>query len=323
MIKIGVIMDPPIARIRIRTDSSFGILLAAQHHGYENYYLEPQDVWLQNQEVWGRTRKITVFDDADNWFKLEEPIIQPLTNLNIVFQRKDPPFNIDYLHLTYILEIAEAHGLLVVNRSSSVRNANEKLFAARFPDLWTKTCVTSNSQLLREFVAQEKKAVFKPIDNMAGNSIFLARDDDLNLGVIIETLTDNGRRLVMAQRYIPEIENLGDKRIILIDGQPVAPAILRKQVKGDFRATVARGGGWEPAELSVREQAICQQIAPTLRELGLLFVGLDVIGGYVTEMNVTSPTGARLLDANLGVNICEQVLECAVKHWQIAKADHF
>lgn len=310
ILKIGVVMDP-IKRIRIQTDSSFGILLAAQQRNLECYYMEPQDVWLQDGIAWGRMRSITVMENGEHWFDFGEEYKKPLHELDIVFMRKDPPFDIDYLHLTYLLDMAELQGALVVNRAASVRNANEKLFAARFPRCCPKTLVTARADLLKEFIREQKKTVLKPINDMAGNSVFLVTENDLNTGVIIETLTHNGRRNIMAQQFIPEVAE-GDKRILMIDGEPISTVILRRPVSGDFRATVARGGSWIPKELTEHDRWICSQIGPTLREQGLFFVGLDVIGNYITEINVTCPTGARLLDVNLGMRICDQVLSTAI-----------
>lgn len=307
MTKLGMLMDP-IKQIHVEKDTSFAILLAAQARGWENYYLEPQSIWLQDGICWGRMQKITVQDDPVNWFQLEDPIEQPLVDLDIFFMRKDPPFTMQYVYLTYLLEQAQHQGLTVINNPVSLRDANEKLFTAWFPQCCPKTLVTSQMDLIKEFVRNEKIAIIKPLDGMGGHSVFKASAQDPNLSVIIETLTDQGRRLVMAQHFIDKIRE-GDKRILLINGEPVPFALARIPHKHDFRGNLAAGAIGEGRELTERDFWICEQVGPTLREKGLIFVGLDVIGDYLTEINVTSPTCVRELDRLFQLDIAGQLLD--------------
>ncbi len=304
---MGMLMDP-ISKIHVEKDTSFAILLAAQARGWENYYLEPHSIWLQNGMTWGRMQKITVEDNSHHWFTLEKAIEQPLVNLDIFFMRKDPPFDMNYIHSTYLLEQAERQGLRVINKPSSLRDANEKLFTAWFPQCCPKTLVTSKTDLLKEFVRQEKIAIIKPLDAMGGRSVFKASSEDVNLSVIIETLTDHGQRLVMAQQFIDKI-NEGDKRILLINGEPIPYALARIPAKNDFRGNLAAGATAEGRELTERDVWIAQQVGPTLRNKGLIFVGLDVIGDYLTEINVTSPTCARELNRLFNLDIAGQLLD--------------
>jgi glutathione synthase len=307
MIKLGMLMDP-IAGIHPEKDTSFSILLAAQARGYKNYYLSPQSIWLHSGIIWGRMHPITVVDRSQDWYQLDAPIEQPLTELDLFFMRKDPPFNMSYIHLTYLLELAQSQGLRVINDPASLRDANEKLFTAWFPQCCPHTLVTSNMELLKEFVRQEKAAVIKPLDGMGGRSVFKASAQDLNLSVIIETLTDQGRQIVMAQHFIEKIRE-GDKRILLINGNPIPYALTRIPQRHDFRGNLAVGAIAEGRELTERDQWICEQVGPTLREKGLVFVGLDVIGDYLTEINVTSPTCARELDHLFHLDIAGQLLD--------------
>ncbi len=307
MTKLGMLMDP-ITHIHVEKDTSFAILLAAQKRGWENYYLESSSIWLQDGITWGRMQKITVMDNPDHWFSLEDPIEQPLVDLDIFFMRKDPPFNMNYIHLTYLLEQAERQGLRVINKPSSLRDANEKLFTAWFPQCCPNTLVTSKMDLLKDFVRQEKIAVIKPLDAMGGRSVFKASAQDPNLSVIIETLTEHGQRLVMAQHFIEKIRE-GDKRILMINGNPVPFALARIPSGQDFRGNLAAGAKAEGRELCDRDTWICEQVGPTLREKGLFFVGLDVIGDYLTEINVTSPTCARELDKIFHLDIAGQLLD--------------
>lgn len=307
MIKMGILMDP-IAKINVKKDTSFAILLAAQARGYENYYLEPSSLWLRDGVCWGRMQKITVDDNPHTWFKLEDAIERPLAELDIFFMRKDPPVNMQYIHLTYLLEQAERQGLQVINNPARLRDANEKLFTAWFSQCCPKTLVTCRMDLLRDFVQYEKTAVIKPLNGMGGRSVFKARADDPNLPVILETLTGQGRRLVMAQSFINEIRE-GDKRILMVNGKPIPYALARIPHPRDFRGNLAAGATAEGRELTKRDLWICDQVGPSLREKGLLFVGLDVIGDYLTEINVTSPTCVRELDRLFHLDIAGQLLD--------------
>ena len=301
MIKLGILMDP-IEEIKVYKDTSFAMLLEAQRRDWQSYYIRPHDIWLQDGITWGRMSAIHVKDSETNWFDLEDTIEQPLVECDVLLMRKDPPFNMRYIHLTYLLEQAEAQGLLVLNKPSSLRDANEKLFTSWFPQCCPKTLISSYIELLKEFIANEKDVVVKPLDGMGGASVFRVGQNDPNKNVILETMTKNENRFVMAQRFIPEIEK-GDKRIILIDGEPVPHLLARVPAADDFRGNLASGAIGEGRELSDRDYWICQQVGPTLREKGLLFVGLDVIGDYLTEINVTSPTGIREIDRIFNINI--------------------
>lgn len=303
--RLAMIMDP-IDRITPQKDTSLAMLLEAQARQYEIFYLEQTDLWLRDGVVWGRMHSITVYDDNARWFDLGEAVEQPLAELDIVLMRKDPPFDMNYIYSTYLLEQAEQQGVLVVNRPSSVRDANEKLFTAWFPQCCPRTLVTSKIDLLKGFLAEEEVIVVKPLDSMGGRSIFKVTQEDQNQNVILETMTRDGQQLVMAQRFVPEVST-GDKRIILINGKPVPQALARIPAQDDFRGNLVAGANSEGRDLTDRDRWICDQVGPVLRNKGLLFVGLDVIGDYLTEINVTSPTGVRELDKQYGINISAQL----------------
>lgn len=306
-LKLGVLMDS-IASINIKKNTTFAILLEAQARDMTIHYMESNDIWLKDGLTWGCMRLLCVTDDSSHWFDLGEPTKQPLTKLDVLLMRKDPPFNMEYIYLTYLLEQAEANGLFVLNKPSSLRDANEKLYTAWFPQCCPKTLVTSRPELIKDFAQKKQDIVIKPLDGMAGRSIFHVKADDSNLSVIIETMTQDGKQLVMAQQFIPEIKN-GDKRIILINGEPVPYVLARIPAVGDFRGNLAMGAKGEGRKLTDRDQWICGQIGPTLRDKGLWFVGLDIIGDYLTEINVTSPTGVRELDAQFGLNIASDLMD--------------
>ncbi len=305
--KCGVIMDP-ITKIKIQKDTTFSILLEAYERSYELYYFEPNDIWFQDGMAWGRSRRLYVYEDHDHWFDFEEPMEAPLADLDILLMRKDPPFNMDYVYLTYLLEQAQEQGVFVTNNPSALRDANEKLFTTWFPECCPQTLVAMQKSVLRNFVEQVKEAVVKPLDKMGGQSIFRVTKHDPNLNVILETITENYSRMIVAQQFIPEITE-GDKRILMIDGEPVPYALARKPTGGDFRGNLASGGVGVGQPLTDHDLWICEQVGPKLREKGLLFVGLDVIGDYLTEINVTSPTCARELDAIFDLNIAGQLLD--------------
>ena len=300
-IKLGVVMDP-IATITIKKDTTFAMLLAAQARGWELHYFEQGDLYARGDQAFGRSRLLAVRDDKNGWFAFHGERELPLAELDVILMRKDPPFDMEYIYTTYLLELAEAAGSLVVNKPRSLRDANEKVFALRFPHCCPPTLVSREPARLKAFLGEHDDIVVKPLDGMGGASVFRLRRDDPNLNVILETLTAHGRRLSMAQRYIPEVA-AGDKRILLIDGEPVPYALARIPQAGETRANLAAGGRGEGVPLGGRDRWICAQVAPTLRDMGLLFVGLDVIGDYLTEINVTSPTCARELDAQFGLDI--------------------
>lgn len=305
--KLGVIMDP-LSGINIQKDTTFALLLEAQRRDWDVNYLLAQDIWLQDGMTWGKMQRVHVVDDPDHWYDLDDAYAQPLAELDAVLMRKDPPFDMDYINTTYLLEQAEAQGLHVFNKPSSIRDANEKLFTAWFPQCCPKTLVTSSIDLILEFVEAEEHVVIKPLDSMGGRSVFSVRAGDDNVKVIAETMTHEGQRYVMVQRYIPEITQ-GDKRILMIDGEPVPYSLARVPAPGDFRGNLASGATGEGRELTDNDRWIAEQVGPVLKEKGLLFVGLDVIGNYLTEINVTSPTCVRELDHFFDLNIAGDLLD--------------
>ena len=300
-VRVGIVMDP-IASISYKKDSSLAMLLAAQARGWTLFYMEQRDLYQGAGVARAKMRPLQVFANPEKWFELDAEIDSPLSDLDVILMRKDPPFDMEFVYSTYLLEQAERDGVLVVNKPQSLRDCNEKLFATLFPQCTPPTVVSRRADVLRDFAAEHGDVILKPLDGMGGASVFRLRQDDPNLNVILETLTAHGRRLTMAQRYIPEV-TAGDKRILLIEGEPVPYALARIPQAGETRANLAAGGRGEGVPLSERDRWICAQVAPTLREMGLLFVGLDVIGDYLTEINVTSPTCARELDAQFGLDI--------------------
>lgn len=306
--RLGIVMDP-IADIKVHKDSSFAMLLAAQAAGHELVYMEQADLFLRNGTAHATGRPITVRDQADDWFELGEPAEHRLGDLDVILMRKDPPLDTEFAYTTHLLAQAELDGALVVNRPSSLLTANEKLFATRFPECCAPSLVSRNPARLRSFLDSHGDIILKPLDGMGGASIFRVTRDDPNISVILETLTALGQRTAMAQKFIPEI-SAGDKRILMINGEPVPWALARIPADGETRGNLAAGGRGEGVELSERDRWICQQVGPELRARGLLFVGLDVIGDYLTEINVTSPTCIRELDALYGLDIAGQLMEC-------------
>ncbi|NKB46962.1 MAG: glutathione synthase [Legionellales bacterium] len=308
-IQLGVVMDS-ISQIDIAKDSTLAMLLAAQQRGCQLVYLEPTDIFYQNGTVFGQMRALQVQDDAQHWFTLSTLQEQPLASLDVLLLRKDPPFNMEYIYLTYLLELAQQQGLKVVNDPRSVRDANEKLFAAQFPHCCPPTLVTRDPARLRAFIGQYPCVIAKPLDGMGGQSIFRIEQQDPNAAVILETLTHQGHTTVMLQQYLPEIMTTGDKRILLINGEPtIDHGLARMPQPGDVRGNLAAGGRGIAQPLTERDRWLCQQVGPTLRQKNLMFVGLDVIGDYITEINVTSPTCIRQLDAQCGADIGGDFIE--------------
>jgi len=306
--RLGIVMDP-IDRINIRKDSSFAMLLEAQARNWSLYYMEVDDLYLRDGEAFARTRTLEVERNASSWFRFGEPADQSLQDLDVILMRKDPPFDQEYVYATYLLEIAEASGVLVVNKPQSLRDANEKLFTAWFQHCCAPTLVARDAERFKRFLKEQGDIILKPLDGMGGRSIFRVKAGDPNLNVILETMTCNGGRFIMAQRYLPEIRT-GDKRILVIDGEPVPFALARIPAEGETRGNLAAGGRAEGRPLSERDIWLAGQIGPVLKERGLIFVGLDVIGDYVTEINVTSPTCIQELDALFDLNISGQLLDC-------------
>ncbi|HMT91416.1 glutathione synthase [uncultured Thiothrix sp.] len=294
-------MDP-IASINTKKDSTFAMMLEAQRRGWALFYMLQDSLFADNGITFARMQPVQVQDDPKSWFSLGEPVTRELHRLNCVLMRKDPLFNMEYIYTTYLLELAQRQGLLVVNRPESIRAANEKLFTAWFPEFCPATRVTRDMQRIREFLAEQGHIVVKPLDGMGGSMIFQVHQGDPNRSVILETITDYGRRTIMAQRFLPEFKQ-GDKRILVIDGVPFPYGLARIPAEGESRGNLAAGATGVGSPLTEREQAICAAIGPVLKEMGLLFVGLDVIGDYVTEINVTSPTCIRELDKIYNTNI--------------------
>ena len=298
-IKIGFVMDP-LPAIKIKKDSTFAMMLAAQKSGWEIHVMYQHDLYTENDTARAHSRIIRVDDNPEHWYDISSEQDIRLAELDAILMRKDPPFDIEYIASTYILELAEKDGSLIVNRPSSLRDHNEKMFIASFPQCCTPFMVSRNIHKLREFVTRqfedrEQDVILKPLDGMGGASIYRVNPRDPNLSVILETVSENEHRTVMAQRYIPEIA-AGDKRVLLIDGEAIPYALARIPAQGETRGNLAAGGSGVGVELSERDRWICQQVGPTLKRQGLLFAGIDIIGDYLTEINITSPTCIRELD---------------------------
>ena len=306
-IKLGMVMDP-IGRINIKKDTSFAMLLEAQTRNWELHYMELDDLFLHNGQAYARTRIVEVQRDEKSWheFVAEQEIA--LSELDVIIMRKDPPFNQEYIYATYILEQAESAGVFVVNKPQSLRDANEKMFTAWFPQCCTDTLVARDPNKIRAFLKEHRQIILKPLDGMGGASIFYVQELDPNLSVILETMTEHGQRFIMAQKYLPDIK-YGDKRILMVNGEPVPYCLARIPAGGESRGNLAAGGRGEGRELSPRDRWIAEQVGPVLRDKGLVFVGIDVIGDYLTEVNVTSPTCVQELDKQFGINISGQFLD--------------
>lgn len=306
-VKLGIVMDP-IENIKIAKDTSFAILQAAQKRGWQLYYMQQKDLFLQDGKVFGRVHLLTVKYDPQHWFELHAEQVLPLTELNVILMRKDPPFDMNYIYTTYLLEQAERHGVVVINKPQGLRDANEKLFTSWFAHCCPPTLVSSDPALLKKFLAEQKNIILKPLDGMGGKHILQLKQGDVNSSVVMDMLTKSGKEPIMAQRFIPEII-YGDKRIIMINGEPVPYALARIPAAGEIRGNIAAGGSVKGQPLSDRDKWICQQVGPKLKEKGLLFVGLDVIGDYLTEVNVTSPTCVCELEKLFKLKICDQFLD--------------
>ena len=299
-VKFGMVMDS-IDQINIKKDTGFAMLLEAQSRQWELHYMELQDLFLLNGRAYARTRTLSV-QRSDNYYQFIQEQVLPLDELDVIIMRKDPPFNQEYIYATYLLEQAEQRGTYVVNKPQSLRDANEKLFTAWFPQCCTDTLVSKDSARIRDFLQQQQEIILKPLDGMGGASIFHLRLNDPNLSVILENMTEHNSRTVMAQRYLPEIKH-GDKRILVVNGEAVPYALARIPVQGETRGNLAAGGIARAQPLSERDKWIVAQVGETLKAKGLIFVGLDVIGDYLTEINVTSPTCVQELDRAYDLNI--------------------
>ena len=308
-------MDP-IAGIKYAKDSTLAMLLAAQARGFELHYLEQQDLFLRDGIAMGHARPLSVRADAADWFTLGERGTRPLGGFNIILMRKDPPFDMEFIHTSYILGRAEEQGALVANRPQGLRDMNEKVYTAWFPQCCAPTLITRSMADMGAFAREHGKIVCKPLDGMGGRSIFVTDLTDKNSQVIFETLTAHGSRYAMVQRYLPEIVETGDSRILLVDGEPVPYALARIPAAGDNRGNLAAGAQGIGRPLNDRDRWLSAQIGPTLAARGMLFVGLDVIGGFVTEINVTSPTGVRELDKQFHINIGELLMQAIERRLQ-------
>ncbi|HBN88943.1 glutathione synthase [Rheinheimera aquimaris] len=306
-IKLGIVMDP-ISAINIKKDSSFAMLLQAQQRGYEIHYMEMADLYLLEGEARASTKLLSVEQNPDKWFSFSSQQDIALSELDVILMRKDPPFDTEYIYATYILERAEDEGTLIVNKPQSLRDANEKLYTSWFSQFTPKTLVSRDAKRLKAFYQSEQDIILKPLDGMGGASIFRLKPNDANVSVIIETLTEHGQRYAMAQRYIPQITD-GDKRILVVNGKPVPYCLARIPASGETRGNLAAGGRGEARPLSESDWQIANAIGPTLKAKGLIFVGLDVIGDKLTEINVTSPTCIREIEAAFPVSITAMLFD--------------
>ena len=315
--RLLVVMDP-IEAIKPAKDSTLAILLAAQARGCELFYAELKDLWLRDGVAFGRLARLEVFSDMSAWFKRRPAEVARLGEFDVILMRKDPPFDTEYVYGTYILERAQIQGALVCNRPQGLRDMNEKVYTAWFPQCCAPTLITRDMHDMSEFLREHGKIVCKPLDGMGGKSIFVLEQGDKNRNVVFETLTGYGTRYAIVQRYLPQIVTGGDCRIILVDGEPVPFALQRMPSPSDNRGNLAAGATAESRPLNDRDRWLCAEIGPRLRAAGMLFVGLDVIGEFVTEINVTSPTGIRELDKKHGVDIGGKLMDAIIKTLEAA-----
>ena len=309
--KLAIVMDP-IERIKIEKDSSFAMLLAAQQRELSLYYMEPKDLFMDHGTACGQCKTLRVKDDAKAWFELGTPQSVALSEFDIILMRQDPPVTTEYYVATYILENAQRQGVLVVNDPRSLRDVNEKVFCTWFPDVMSPTLVSKDPFTLMNFIQLHQDVIVKPLHNMGGISIFRIQSGDGNTGSILESVTAHYSEFIMAQKYIPQIKQ-GDKRILLIDGKPIDYALARIPKPGEIRGNLAVGGTGKAIPLSDNDRIICDTVSKTLTDKGLLFVGLDVIGDYLTEINVTSPTCIRELDKACNLDIAGDFIDCVMK----------
>lgn len=307
ILDVAVVMDP-ITTIKTSKDSTFAMLLEAQRRGHRLHYIRPGGLAVHHAQAAADMAALQVRDVTEGYFSHGDFGLQVFGPGHVVLMRTDPPVDANYLHDTQILSMAQRQGALVVNDPQGLRDFNEKLAALQFPQCCPPTVVSRNAATLKAFVSEHGEAVLKPLDGMGGRSIFRSHAGDANLNVILETLTEGGRQLAMAQRYLPEIVH-GDKRILLVDGEPVDYCLARIPQGDEFRGNLAAGGRGEGRPLTERDRWIAAQVGPEMRRRGMLFVGLDVIGDYLTEVNVTSPTCIRELDKQFGLNIASLLFD--------------
>jgi len=310
---IGVVMDP-ISTINYKKDTSLALLWAARDRGWRLWYMEQSDLYLDAGQARARMRPLEVRETADDFYTLGTPEDKDLADLDAILMRKDPPFDMEFVYTTHLLENAERRGTLIVNRCASLRDCNEKLYATESPQCCPTLIVSRDPLQLRAFHEQHGDVVFKPLDGMGGSSIFRVREGDPNLSVILETLTQNGQQTIMGQVYLPDIIN-GDKRILMVNGEPIPYALARVPLAGETRGNLAAGGSGRVQALTDRDRWIAEQVGPDLRSRGLLFVGLDVIGEHLTEINVTSPTCLREIEAEASPNIAAKLMACIESEW--------
>lgn len=304
-------MDP-VESITPYKDSSLAMMLAAQKKGWQLHYIQQNGLYIEDNRLKVEFKPIKVFDDNQHWFETGELTSTDSTELDVILMRIDPPFDMEYIYTTYLLEMAEKQGCLIVNKPASLRDANEKLFATHFPQCCTDVLVSRNPDKLRSFVDKFQDVILKPLDGMGGQSIFRVNPNDANLSVILETMVNFGQHTVMAQKFIPEITQ-GDKRILMVNGEAIPYTLARIPAKGETRGNIAAGGTGKAMAITKREQWIANQVGPTLKKMGILFAGLDVIGDYLTEINVTSPTCIREIDAQFNLDIAAQLMDCIEK----------
>lgn len=310
--KLAILMDP-LESIKVAKDSSFAMLLAAQELGLECFYFTMADLFCKQGHAFAKLKAVKVTDSTKHWFDVSNENIVCLDELDIIIMRKDPPFDMEYIYATYALELAEKNGVLVVNKPQSLRDANEKFYTLSFPQCCPETLVSRDMQQLREFWQTHQDVIFKPLEGMGGKAVFRVADYSNNLGVILEMLTKNGSHYIMAQKFIPDIYQTGDKRILLIDGKPVSHALARIPAPGETRGNLAVGASGKVVPITKRDEWLCAQIAPALKEKGLVFVGIDVIGDYMTEINVTSPTCIREIESETKLAIAEELIQTLIK----------
>ena len=310
--RLAVLMDP-IGSINPAKDSTLAMMLAAQERGAELSCFEQRDLWVRDGRAMARLRPVTVRDDLRDWYSLGEAVVTRLADVDVVLMRKDPPFDTEYVYTTYLLERAEVDGTLVVNRPQGLRDMNEKVYTAWFPECCAPTLITRDMRDMAAFMAEHGRVVCKPLYGMGGKSIFVLDAGDKNANVVFEVLTEHGQRYAIVQRYIPDIVQTGDARILLIDGEPIEYALARIPPAGDNRGNLAAGARGIGRPLDERDRWLCSQIGPVMRERGMMFVGLDVIGGFVTEINVTSPTGIRELQKQFKIDIAGQLVDAVLR----------
>lgn len=311
--KLGILMDP-LHYIKPHKDSTVAMIQSAQAMGWSCYYFTQADVFCKEGRAFARVSSLQSPDEkSSDWIKASPEGEKPLAWFDIILMRKDPPFNLEYIYSTYALELAEHEGVIVANKPQSLRDANEKMFTLHFPQCCPPTLVSCDMQRLREFWEEHRNVIFKPLEGMGGKSVFHVTEEGHNVSVILETLTQAGVLHIMAQRYIPEIKEQGDKRILLVQGKPFPYALARIPAKGELRGNLAAGAKGKVVEITPRDRWICEQIEPTLQARGLYFVGIDVIGDYLTEINVTSPTCIREIMTATNMDIAGPFLKSLAK----------